>query len=95
MKSLAVDKRPFKNLRWYIAVMLCVSSELNYLDRQTLSVLADTIQRELNLTTTGSSVSWGLSVTWPRRKTSKACRNLCGLESRTGYVRVPDLRLKV
>jgi len=31
--------------------MLCLSSELNYLDRQTLSVLADTIQRELNLTT--------------------------------------------
>jgi MFS transporter, ACS family, aldohexuronate transporter len=46
-----MDKRPFKNLRWYIAIMLCLSSELNYLDRQTLSVLADTIQRELNLTT--------------------------------------------
>ncbi len=46
-----MDRRPFKNLRWYIAVMLCLSSELNYLDRQTLSILADTIQRELNLTT--------------------------------------------
>ena len=44
-------KRPIKNLRWYIAVLLCLSSELNYLDRQTLSVLADTIQRELNLST--------------------------------------------
>jgi len=31
--------------------MLCLSSELNYLDRQTLSVLADTIQRELGITT--------------------------------------------
>jgi len=44
-------KRPFSNVRWYVALMLCLSSELNYMDRQTLSVLADTIQRELNLTT--------------------------------------------
>jgi ACS family hexuronate transporter-like MFS transporter len=42
-------KRPIRHLRWYIAVMLCLATELNYLDRQTLSVLADTIQRELNL----------------------------------------------
>lgn len=44
-------KPPIKHLRWYIAVLLCFASELNYLDRQTLSVLADTIQRELSLTT--------------------------------------------
>ena len=31
--------------------MLCLSSELNYLDRQTLSVLAETIQKDLHLTT--------------------------------------------
>jgi ACS family hexuronate transporter-like MFS transporter len=31
--------------------MLCLASTLNYLDRQTLSVLAETIQRELHLTT--------------------------------------------
>lgn len=43
--------KPIRNLRWYIAVLLCLSSELNYLDRQTLSVLADTIQRDLHLTT--------------------------------------------
>lgn len=42
--------RPIKNLRWYIAGMLCLSSELNYLDRQTLSVLAATIQADLQLT---------------------------------------------
>ena len=42
-------KRPIRHLRWYVAVMLCLATELNYLDRQTLSVLADTIQRELNL----------------------------------------------
>jgi len=43
-------KRPIPHLRWYIAIMLCLASELNYLDRQTLSVLANTIQKELNLT---------------------------------------------
>ncbi len=40
-----------KNVRWYVAVLLCLASELNYLDRQVLSVLADTIQRELGMTT--------------------------------------------
>jgi len=44
-------KTTIPHLRWYIAVLLCFSSELNYLDRQTLSVLADTIQRELGLST--------------------------------------------
>ena len=43
-------RRPIKHLRWYIAGMLCLASQLNYLDRQTLSVLAGTIQRDLSLT---------------------------------------------
>jgi MFS transporter, ACS family, hexuronate transporter len=42
--------KPIPNLRWYIAGLLCLSSELNYLDRQTLSVLAATIQADLKLT---------------------------------------------
>ena len=46
-----MPKRPIRHLRWYIAILLCLASELNYLDRQTLSVLADTIQRELGLST--------------------------------------------
>lgn len=46
-----MTKRPVTNLRWYMAALLCLASELNYLDRQTLSVLAQTIQKELNLTT--------------------------------------------
>jgi MFS transporter, ACS family, hexuronate transporter len=41
--------KPIKHLRWYIAILLCLSTELNYLDRQTLSVLASTIQKELGL----------------------------------------------
>jgi MFS transporter, ACS family, aldohexuronate transporter len=42
-------RTPLRHLRWYIAVLLCLASELNYLDRQTLSVLAATIQRELSI----------------------------------------------
>ncbi len=51
LKMNSRQKPPIRHLRWYIAVMLCLASELNYLDRQTLSVLADTIQRELSLST--------------------------------------------
>jgi ACS family hexuronate transporter-like MFS transporter len=40
-----------RNLRWWIAGLLCCSSALNYLDRQTLSVLAATIQRDLGFST--------------------------------------------
>jgi ACS family hexuronate transporter-like MFS transporter len=46
-----MSKAPIKNLRWYVAVMLCSATTLNYLDRQTLSVLAQTIQREVGLST--------------------------------------------
>ncbi len=37
-------------LRWWIAAMLFFASILNYIDRQTLSILAPTIQSELKLT---------------------------------------------
>jgi ACS family hexuronate transporter-like MFS transporter len=45
-----VSPRPIPHLRWGVAAMLCLASELNYLDRQTLSVLAATIQADLGLT---------------------------------------------
>jgi ACS family hexuronate transporter-like MFS transporter len=44
-------KSPINGLRWYIVGLLCLASELNYFDRQTLSVLAQTIQDDLHLTT--------------------------------------------
>ena len=44
-------KAKIRGLRWYIVALLCFASGLNYLDRQTLSILAQTIQDELNLTT--------------------------------------------
>lgn len=40
-----------RGLRWYIVGLLCLSTELNYLDRQTLSVLAQTIQDEFQIST--------------------------------------------
>lgn len=39
--------RKIPHLRWYIAVLLCLASELNYLDRQALSVLATQIQKDV------------------------------------------------
>lgn len=42
--------QPLTHLRWRIAILLCLASQLNYLDRQTLSVLANTIQKELRFT---------------------------------------------
>lgn len=42
--------REAHGLRWRIAGLLCLASGLNYLDRQTLSILAQTIQTELRLT---------------------------------------------
>ena len=44
-----MNKRPIKHLRWHIAVLLCLASALNYLDRQTLSVLIGTIKADLGL----------------------------------------------
>jgi ACS family hexuronate transporter-like MFS transporter len=49
-----------KNLRWYIAGLLCLASALNYLDRQTLSVLIGTIKQELHLT----NASYGQINAW-------------------------------
>ncbi|MGH9159806.1 MAG: MFS transporter, partial [Vicinamibacteraceae bacterium] len=39
--------RPIPHLRWYVAILLCLASELNYLDRQALSALKVTIQQDL------------------------------------------------
>ncbi|MEK7833803.1 MAG: MFS transporter [Acidobacteriota bacterium] len=46
-------KRKIKHLRWYIAILLCFASELNYMDRNTLSVLKVTIQKALNFDDAG------------------------------------------
>ncbi len=48
-----MTKRPIKHLRWYIAILICFASELNYMDRNTLSVLKVTIQKALNFDDNG------------------------------------------
>ncbi len=41
-----MSKRPIKGLRWYIGGVLFLSTVINYIDRQTLSVLAPDIKHE-------------------------------------------------
>ena len=48
-----MKKRPIKHLRWYIAILICFASELNYMDRNTLSVLKVTIQKALQFDDNG------------------------------------------
>ena len=36
-------------LKWRLCVLLFLATTLNYLDRQTVSILAPTLQRELHL----------------------------------------------
>lgn len=55
-----MTKPPIQHLRWYIAILLCLASALNYLDRQTLSVLIGTIKEELHLT----NASYGQINAW-------------------------------
>jgi ACS family hexuronate transporter-like MFS transporter len=43
--------RTIKGLRWYIAGLLCLSTALNYFDRQILALLAKTLEQELGITT--------------------------------------------
>ena len=38
--------------RWYVAILLCLATLCNYLDRQDLAVLAHTIQQDLKMSTT-------------------------------------------
>jgi MFS transporter, ACS family, hexuronate transporter len=38
-----------RHLRWYVAALLFASTVINYIDRQTLSVVAPVLTRELNL----------------------------------------------
>ena len=38
------------NIRWKIALLICVASALNYMDRNILAILAPVIQKDLNWT---------------------------------------------
>lgn len=47
--------KPIKNLRWYIGGLLFLSTVINYVDRQTLSVLAPTLKAQYHWTNTDYS----------------------------------------
>jgi len=54
--------RKIPHLRWWIVGMIFLASVLNYIDRQTLSILAPTIQKDLGLSNEdyASVVNWFL-----------------------------------
>jgi len=47
-----VSHKPIRHLRWWIAVLLFTSTIINYIDRQTLSVLAPFLKEEYRWTNT-------------------------------------------
>lgn len=51
--AVAMRYRPIASLRWWIVGLLFLSTVINYVDRQTLSVLARTIQDDLGISDTG------------------------------------------
>ncbi len=50
MAGESARRRPLRGLRWYIAGLLFVSTVINYIDRQTLSVLAPVIKEQYRWT---------------------------------------------
>jgi len=50
--SGANSRRPIRHLRWWIGGLLFLSTVINYIDRQTLSVLAPYLQRDYHWTNT-------------------------------------------
>lgn len=53
LDSPSQSVKPRLPLRWVIAVLLLLASVINYIDRQTLSILAVTIQKELVINDAG------------------------------------------
>ena len=51
-QAFAVGKRPIAHLRWWIGGLLFASTVINYLDRQTLSLLAPFLKLEYHWTNT-------------------------------------------
>src|SRR5258708_21679017 len=50
-----MSARPIRNLRWWIGGMLFLSTIINYIDRQTLSLLAPFLKLEYHWTNTDYS----------------------------------------
>ena len=50
VQAAAVGRHPIRNLRWWIGALLFASTVINYLDRQTLSLLAPFLKLEYHWT---------------------------------------------
>lgn len=55
MANLIGSARKIRGLRWYIIGMICTLTIINYIDRQTLSVLAPTIRETFGMSNTSYS----------------------------------------
>jgi len=55
MADLISSARKIRGLRWYIIGMICTLTIINYIDRQTLSVLAPTIRETFGMSNTSYS----------------------------------------
>src|SRR5262245_39052716 len=55
-KAVSISSRPIKHLRWYIGGLLFFSTVINYIDRQTLSVLAPYLKSEYQWTNSDFSL---------------------------------------
>lgn len=55
MPNLIGSARKIRGLRWYIIGMICTLTIINYIDRQTLSVLAPTIRETFGMSNTSYS----------------------------------------
>jgi ACS family hexuronate transporter-like MFS transporter len=55
MADIVSSARKIRGLRWYIIGLVCTLTVINYIDRQTLSVLAPTIRETFGMTNTSYS----------------------------------------
>ena len=53
--QIPMQQRPIRHLRWYIGGLLFLSTVINYIDRQTLSVLAPYLKIEYEWSNTDSA----------------------------------------
>ena len=52
-RSAALNVRPIRHLRWYIAGLLFLATTINYVDRQVFSILAPYLQQEIGWSEVG------------------------------------------
>src|SRR4051812_4486734 len=53
--AIRITRRPMRRMRWFILGLLFAASVINFIDRQSLSILARTIQDDLKITDLGYS----------------------------------------